>query len=173
MPVWHLIFIFFFQFSSSVMRSWSVTLSFSHLWVTQVGKSKNGARTYTAGEVRGRNHTSRPELSEDTWGPCRPLWFCCSVQSHSCASNLLLSLQAGVSTRVVGNAWEVVEVWNVCLVDLPRQGCSDPLHWSLFACVFIFIYLLINLFALVCSMQDLTSLSRDWTHVPCSGSMES
>lgn len=145
----------FSVFRSSVMRSWSVTLSLSHLLVNDIGweewklcmyvhgRRGEGKEPYvSSGTVRGHLESLAPVSTS----PAGPFVCCCSVQSHSCANNLLLSLQADV----VGNAWEVTEVWRYVFGDLQAQDLSD-LTW----CWHMFYLLSSNQFVLLCAgMQD-------------------
>ena len=53
------------------------------------------------------------------------------------------------------------------------MGFSSPIELNTSFCSFIFKFLIFKKFFWPCSLQDLSSPTRDRTHAPCSGGMES
>ena len=64
-------------------------------------------------------------------------------------------------------------------VFLAEEMVEEPFYYgnkhngSMSGCFFVFSLIFFNLLAILCSMWDLSSLTRDKTQVPCIGSMES
>ena len=102
--------------------------------------------------------------------PCRPALPSCRIPSHVLCSHIRgLCLYTRIvssfsSGRKAASPQTSDPSSSVQKVSHPRPSLAAP--FTLNSCLFVFL-------AALCSMWGLSSLTRDQTHTPCFGSMES